>query len=283
MSLFQPTQLFKFLESIGHKPSKRLSQNFLIDGNILKKIIAAASLKPGDVVIEIGPGPGVLTEALLEEGAQVIAIEKDTLFAKALTRLQTPEKTLTIFEDDILEFPLVDALKKHLKPNQKAKIISNLPYHLTSPIFGKILPLYDFIDLMIVMVQKEVADRIVSKKGSKNYSSFSIFTQFYSTPTLLFQVSPQCFYPKPKVTSAVIECKLASPPKDLDPDLFFNFIKKSFSTRRKMLTTSLKEYFEQDAVLRALKALSIDEKARPEDLSLEDFFKLFKRLYLSAL
>lgn len=279
MSLFQPTQLFKFLESIGHRPSKRLSQNFLIDGNILKKIIAASSLKPEDLVIEIGPGPGVLTEALLEEKVHVIAIEKDPIFAKALARLQTSEKTLTIFEDDILEAPLIDILKKYLKPGQKAKIISNLPYHLTSPIFGKILPLYDLIDLMIVMVQKEVADRIVSKNGSKNYSSFSIFTQFYSAPTLLFQVSPQCFYPKPKVTSAVIECKLRQPPKDINPDLFFSFIKKAFSTRRKMLTTSLKEAFDQDTILHALKTLSLDQKARPEELSLEDFFFLFKAFY----
>lgn len=279
MSLFQPTELFKFLESIGHKPSRRLSQNFLIDGNILKKIVSSAHLSPGDLVLEIGPGPGVLTEALLEQQVRVIAVEKDPIFAKALKRLQTPENTLTVFEEDILEFPIVTLLKKHLTPGQKAKVISNLPYHLTSPIFGKILPLYEFIDLVVVMVQKEVADRIVSKKGSKNYSSFSIFTQFYSNPTLLFQVSPHCFYPKPKVTSAVIECKLKNLPSNINPDLFFDFIKKSFSTRRKMLTTSLKDFFDQDKLLHALRTLSIDEKARPEDLSLEDFFHVFTCLY----
>lgn len=283
MSLFQPTQLFKFLESIGHKPSKHLSQNFLIDGNILRKIITVSSLKDGDLVIEIGPGPGVLTEALLNEKAHVVAIEKDPIFAKALARLKTPENTLTVFEDDILEFPLEKFLKKELKQGQKAKIISNLPYHLTSPIFGKILPLYDLIDLMIVMVQKEVADRVVSKKGSKNYSSFSVFTQFYSNPTLLFQVSPQCFYPKPKVTSAVVECKLKKICTDIDSNLFFAFIKKSFSTRRKMLTTSLKESFNQDILLCALKTLNIDEKARPEQLSVEEFLLLFKLLHSNAL
>jgi 16S rRNA (adenine1518-N6/adenine1519-N6)-dimethyltransferase len=282
MSLFQPTELFKFLESIGHKPSKRLSQNFLIDGNILNKILTSAHISPGDFVIEIGPGPGVLTEGLLKLGAQVIAIEKDPLFAKSLHRLQTPLNSLKVFQEDILEFPLVEVLKAHLQPHKRAKVISNLPYHLTSPIFDKILPLHPWIDRVIVMIQKEVADRIVSKHGSKNYSSFSIFTQFYSDVSLLFQVSPQCFYPKPKVTSAVIECLLKAPPSHIHPSLFLEFVRKAFSTRRKMLTTSLKTFIDQEKLIHCLNALSIDIKSRPEQLSLEEFLTLFTCLTTSS-
>ncbi|MEI8300734.1 MAG: 16S rRNA (adenine(1518)-N(6)/adenine(1519)-N(6))-dimethyltransferase RsmA [Chlamydiota bacterium] len=280
MSLFQPNHLFRFLESIGHKPSRHLSQNFLIDGNILKKIIDAADLQPGDVVIEIGPGPGVLTEALLAHPITVIAIEKDRVFAKALERLQTPTNSLKIFQDDILEFPLLDTLKKHLQPTKKAKIISNLPYHLTAPIFAKILPLGQWLETIIVMVQKEVAERMVSKKDCKTYSSFSLFTQFYSQPKLLFSVSPGCFYPQPKVTSAVVECKLKPLPEDIDPSLFSSFVRKSFATRRKMLVTSLKEYIDKEKLQAALHTLSLNEKVRPENLSLEEFLQLFRLIYL---
>lgn len=281
MSLFQPTQLLKFLESIGHKkPSKRLSQNFLIDGNILKKIIASSHLTPGEVVLEIGPGPGVLTEALLAQGVQVIAVEKDPLFAEALIRLQTPQKSLKVFKEDFLNLPLRDLLSTHLPLNKKAKVISNLPYHLTSPIFGKLLPLHDLIETVIVMVQKEVADRIVAHKNSSNYSSFSIFSQFYSSPALLFQVSPHCFYPPPKVTSAVVECKLHEPPKNIDPGLFFEFIKKMFSMRRKMITTSLKDASDPIALPQILQELKIPIKARPEELSLDELILLFRKLFI---
>lgn len=279
MSLFQPTQLLKFLESIGHKkPNKRLSQNFLVDGNILKKILSSAHLSPGDLILEIGPGPGVLTEGLLEQGARVIAVEKDPLFAKALTRLQTSPQRLHVFEEDILEISLPDLLKSHLAHHKKAKVVSNLPYHLTSPIFGQLLPLYDLVETVIVMVQKEVADRIIATQGSKNYSSFSIFTQFYSTPKMLFQVSPHCFYPRPKVTSAVVECTLNAPPQEVDPTLFFDLIKKLFSMRRKMISTSLKDMWNTSQIHEVLERLKIDIKARPEELSLKELIQLFKSL-----
>jgi len=283
MSLFQPSHLLRFLESIGHKaPSKRLSQNFLIDGNILKKIIAAAHLTSQDVVLEIGPGPGALTEALLATGATVIAIEKDPLFAQALTRLQTANHSLHVFESDILAIPLEKVLKTHGASHKKVKVISNLPYHLTSAIFGKILPLGELIETVIVMVQKEVADRIVASAGSKNYSSFSVFTQFYSHPKLLFQVSPHCFYPKPKVTSAVVECKLHPASENVDPSVFFAFIKEIFSARRKMLTTSLKKKCSAEKIQKILHSLGYDHRVRPEMLSLESLLILFQQIQSSA-
>lgn len=278
MNLFQPSELLKFLESIGQKPTKRLSQNFLIDGNILKKIVESANISEGDLVIEIGPGPGVLTEALLKKGAKVVAIEKDSGFAKALKRLEEKAGTLEVFEEDVLKFPLEEVLRKNLKKNQKAKVISNLPYHLTSPIFSMILPLHEWIETVIVMIQKEVAERITSKEGSKAYSSFSIFCQFYSNPKLLFSVSPGCFFPKPKVVSAVIECKLKAPSNEIDEARFFEFIKTLFCMRRKMICTSLKGTCYERNITQALQKLEIDEKVRPEQLSLADLISIFQTL-----
>ena len=278
MSLFQPSELMQFLESIGQKPSKRLSQNFLIDGNILKKILAASSIDPGDLVIEIGPGPGVLTEALLQAGASVVAIEKDVVFADALARLRTPGKTLAIYKQDVLTFPFETFLKEHLKPGQKGKIISNLPYHLTSPIFDRILPLHSYIEKVVVMVQKEVADRIVARHGTKDMSSFSIFCQFYSDPSFLFSVSPNCFFPKPKVTSAVVSCYLKQPISSINTEAFFKMIRICYSARRKMLTTSLKEVCPQEMILKALREQDLKETARPEELSIENWLLLFHQL-----
>lgn len=279
MSLFQPSQLRQFLESLGIQPNKHLSQNFLVDGNILRKIIEAGNLKENDLVVEIGPGPGVLTEGLLNAGVRVLAIEKDKVFANALTRLQTSDQRLTVACEDFLKFPLETTLSKLLASGHKAHVISNLPYHLTAPILGILLPLNHLIDNVIVMVQKEVAERMVAKEGSKIYGSFSIFTQFYSKATLLFPVSPHCFYPKPKVTSAIVKCHLAPPEKDIVPELFLEFTKTLFCNRRKMITTCLKEKFENKHTLESLHKLHINEKSRPEDLSLQQLLSLFRLLY----
>lgn len=279
MSLFQPSELFKFLNSIDRKPNKRLSQNFLIDGNIIRKIVASGTIEPGDLVVEIGPGPGVLTEALLAAGAHVIAVEKDTVFAKQLPRLEHLPGQLEVYESDILKFPLAKILREKMKHGAKAKVIANLPYHLTSPIFDLILPEHELIKEVVVMIQKEVAERIVSKSGSKNYSSFSIFCQFYSQPELLFPVSPNCFFPKPKVTSAVIKCNIKAPPQNFPTEKFFGFIKTIFSTRRKMLTSSLKGEHSQQTILRCMEQCRIDPQSRPEQLSLESLIDLFQHLY----
>ncbi len=136
MPIYKPTELRLFLSELGIFPRKGLSQNFLIDGNIIRKIIQAAHVEKDDIVLEIGPGPGSLTQALLEAGAIVIAVEKDRLLSEALDRLQTPTGQLHVFNDDIMEFPILEVLSKHLQENQKAKVIANLPYHLTTPILA---------------------------------------------------------------------------------------------------------------------------------------------------
>lgn len=270
MSLYKQSELFSFLNRIGRKPNKRLSQNFLVDGNILNKIVDSADVYPGDTVIEVGPGPGVLTEALLEREAHVIAVEKDPLYAEELMRLDS-NNLLTVIESDFLEVDIPKLLK-----GKKAKIVANLPYHLTAPIMGKILPLYELIDVIVVMIQKEVAIRMNATPGSKDFGSFSIFTQFYSEIEYLFPVSPHCFFPKPKVTSAVVRCTPKKGDQLKNPDQFFRFIKSIFSKRRKMLVTILKDSIQKDQMIEKLASLGISEKARPEDLEIRDFISIYQ-------
>lgn len=278
MQLFKPSDLHQFLNEIGAHAKKSLSQNFLIDGNILRKIILNADIQSDDLVLEIGPGPGALTQMLLEAKATVIAVEKDTAFAKSLTRLQTPKHTLEVFEDDILQFPLEAEIKKRLTAGKKAKVVANLPYHLTTPILAKILPLSTLFSTLTIMVQDEVARRFVGKPGSSDYSSFTVFLNFYSRPEYSFFVSKHCFYPQPKVNSAIVKLNLTTPPAVDSEENFFKLTRRSFEHRRKMLRSSLKPLYRPESVMKALAELGLNPEARPEVLSLQDFLNLYSKL-----
>ena len=220
MPLYRPTELKAFLDSIGAHPKKSLSQNFLIDGNIVKKIVALGSVQKGDSVLEIGPGPGVLTEELLEVGADVIAVEKDRAFASHLPRLGPVQ----VIADDIMNFDF-SVLKKG------AKVIANIPYHLTSPIIEKIIE-SKRVEIAVLMVQKELAERIVAKGCTRELSSLSLFVQLYAKPTLAFVVGAGCFYPRPAVDSAVIllDFRLSHPVSN--PKAFEQIARRAFQERR---------------------------------------------------
>ncbi len=270
MNMFHPSALMAFLQSIGANAKKSLSQNFLIDGNIIKKIIASAGLHEGDLVIEIGSGPGALTQALLEKNVHVIAIEKDHLFAKALRRLDPTEKSLSIFNEDVMDFDF----DKHLK-NRKAKIVANIPYHLTTPILTMLIPKHQAITSCVFMVQEEVAKRMVAQPGNKDYSSLTVFLNYYSKIKYAFKVSRNCFYPKPKVHSAIVTLHPHSPADIADEKAFFKMVRTAFCYRRKMLRTSLKDIYPQERIQNALIKLGHTPEARPERLSLDDFLQLF--------
>ncbi len=269
MSLYKPSELRQFLQEIGIEPKKGLSQNFLIDGNILRKLISAAQLKNEDTVLEIGPGPGVLTEALLDSRAHVIVIEKDEKLAKHLKRLQNGR--LEILIDDFRNVQ-IDSL---LKDRGKVKIIANIPYNITGIILQKLLPKTHLIESVHLMVQREVAERCVAEKGSKDYSSFSLFTRYHADPKLLFTVARSCFYPPPKVDSAVLELKLNPPPVKAPYNPFFQLIRMAFQQRRKMLRASLKTLFPSNQVETALESLGLPKTTRPQELGLEEFSSLF--------
>jgi 16S rRNA (adenine1518-N6/adenine1519-N6)-dimethyltransferase len=276
MKVYRSSELRLFLQELGLDAKKGLSQNFLIDGNILRKIIQAAGIQPGDRVIEIGPGPGALTEFLLDYGASVTAIELDPHFAQALKRLQEPGRPLTIFQKDFLKFPLEDFLANS---TGKIKVVANLPYHITTPILTKLLPMHHSIESVTIMVQKEFAKRMTAPSGSSDYGSFSVFTAFYSQPTYCFTVEPTCFYPRPKVQSAVV-CCLLKPPllTPVQEEAFFVLTRSAFQKKRKMLRTSLKSLYSAEAIEQALGEMGISVQARPEELSLEQFLILFGKL-----
>jgi 16S rRNA (adenine1518-N6/adenine1519-N6)-dimethyltransferase len=268
MSIFKPKELLKFLEEIGASPKKGLSQNFLIDGNILKKIVQASGVQPGEVVVEIGPGPGALTEQLLEAGAIVIAVEKDRKLAEALTRFG-PNR-LTVHCADVLEFDL--------PVDRPVKVIGNLPYQITTPILAKFLPQRDKVESLTVMVQEEVARRMVAGPGSKTYGHLSLFLKFFSEPKYNFSVGRNCFYPPPKVDSAIVTLTLSETLPDVDEEPFWKMTRTAFQTRRKMLRRGLRDLYPSADVEAALKDLGLSVQSRPEDLSLDSFLGLFERL-----
>jgi 16S rRNA (adenine1518-N6/adenine1519-N6)-dimethyltransferase len=270
---YHPSELQAFLLELGLSPKKSLSQNFLIDGNIIRKILHLADIKKGDHVLEIGPGPGALTEALLHAQAYVTAVEMDPNFAKALHKLQTDGLHLDVIAQDFLKFD-IDSLCK--KSKKKIKVVANLPYHITTPILARLLPLHTHIESLTVMVQKEVGLRFLAHPGTKDWNSFSLFLRFYADPDYGFTVEPSCFFPKPKVHSAVIKIILKKPPDISSPSRFFTVTRTAFQQRRKMLRASLKKLYSSEQIEGSLQELGKKPTTRPEDLSLHDFLRLFE-------
>ncbi len=274
MGLYKPTELLAFLESLGIQPKKGLSQNFLIDGNIIRKIVQAAQLLPGEVVLEVGPGPGALTEALLAAGATVIAVEKDPILAQALGRLQTPDNRLQVYQEDIMKVS-VDSI---LKGKKGVKLIANLPYHLTTPILERFIRLRPLFSLLVVMVQEEVARRMTAPPGNRTYGSLTLFLNYFTKTRYAFGVSNRCFFPVPKVDSAVVALELKEPPHISDEARFFELTRGAFEHRRKMLRASLRPLYSSELIMQTLEAMGKSPLARPEELSLDEFVRLFTAL-----
>jgi 16S rRNA (adenine1518-N6/adenine1519-N6)-dimethyltransferase len=276
--MYRPSELHSFLDQQGLSPKKRLSQNFLIDGNVIRKIIAVADVQPNDLILEIGSGPGSLTQALLTKGAEIIAIEKDRSFAKALERLQTNDQRLHLYYDDILTFPF-EELNQFKKEGQKIKVIANLPYHLTTPILQRLLVRNDLFSSCTLMMQEEVAQRVTAQPSTPHYGSLTLFIRFYSHPSYGFGVNRRCFYPIPKVNSAIVRFELHEPPlTGTNCNAFFILTRTAFGHRRKMLRVSLKVFFPSQVIEEALIAIGKNSLARPENLSLEDFLQLYIHL-----
>lgn len=269
LHLSKPSHLRQYLENLGISPKKSLSQNFLIDGNIINKIVDLAEVDTGDQVLEIGPGPGALTDALLARGAHVLAVEKDRTLAKALTERVGP---LRVICEDVLKVDLENELEN------RASVIANLPYNITSPILTELLPKTEFIKRIVVMVQLEVAERLVAKPGNKTYGSLTVFANIFSKPQWGFKVSHQCFFPKPKVDSAVIRFDLISPPKEAKEEAFFKMTRTAFGQRRKMMKSSLSPLYSPDLIIEALELIGMPATTRPEELSADQFVQLYRHL-----
>jgi len=279
MPIYRPVELKAFLNSLSINARKSLSQNFLIDGNIIKKIVNSADLTSDDLVLEIGSGPGALTEEFLERGAQVIAIEKDNTLAPELRRLEASEEKLQIFHQDITKVDLEAIIKARLKPGQKVKVIASIPYQITSPIITALAPMYDIISKVVIVIQDEVAKRCTAKPGNKSFSSLTLFLNYYSKPRYAFVINKSCFYPAPKVDSAVLSLDLIKPRYDKEEtEKLFDIIHAGFQKRRKTLKASLKDLYTPAQTEKALLKLGLNSAARPEELSLDQFCALFEEL-----
>lgn len=263
MPIYKPSEL----KELGIRPKGALSQNFLIDQNILKKIIQTADVKSGDLILEIGPGPGALTEKLLNAGAHVIAIEKDEHLAHLLERFQTKDQRLQVITGNALQVSLASLLPK------RAKVVANLPYHITTPLLQKLTPCHKWISSLTLMVQKEFGKRMTAEKSSSLYSSFSIFLQAHSKIRYAFTIKSTCFYPKPKVDSCMVHLQLHSHNYE---EGFFTFVRTAFRQRRKMLRSSLKEKYPN--IEEALEKGGFQTTTRPQELSVRDFETIFRLL-----
>lgn len=260
------SELCAFLQTHSLAPLKHLSQNFLIDPNITAKICRAAHIQPGEQLLEIGPGPGALTRALLAQGARLVAIEKDRGFAEHLTRFQTADQRLTILCQDALEDPFPPF-------QERIKIVANLPYHITAPLLLKFCHHFALFSSAFLMVQKEVAERLLSQEQSL----LSLHLQLYASISRQFLVSKECFYPKPSVDSAIIRLDFQPPPRiEIEP--FLCLIRTAFQQKRKMIQSSLRHHFHPDILRQALQALGLRSDARPATLSLHAWLALFQEL-----
>lgn len=254
------------------RADKKLGQNFLIDETVVRRIVEAAELTPEDTVLEVGPGIGTLTQGLAESGANVVAVELDKRLLPVLDVTLEGYDNVRIVNGDILQ---VDIMEQVQKPDFKC--CANLPYYITTPIIFAILEKRLPMERLVVMVQKEVAERMAAKPGSKDYGALSVAIQYFTEPKIAFIVPPSSFIPAPSVDSAVIVCKRRStPPVEVcDENLFFRVVKAAFSLRRKMLSNSLKNMgIKGEQVNKWLELAGVDGKRRAETLSLEDFAAL---------
>ena len=279
MDVFYETKLI--LEQYKIKAYKDLGQNFLIDDNVVQKIIESANINKNDFIIEIGPGLGVLTNRLLVKSDNVTVIELDKRMVNVITDRFRGKENLEIINEDILKVDLKTLIENKKEKNNidKVKIVANLPYYISTPIIMKLLENKLGINEIIVMVQKEVAERLTSKTGERLAGAITYAIEYYAESENIIDVPKESFVPSPKVESKVIKLKIRKTPKVNvnNETLLFDLIQKSFSQRRKTLVNALVNYnFVKDKSLaeKMLQDLKIDVNIRGEKLTLEEFAKI---------
>ncbi len=277
MKLHDLTVIRPLLEKHGFHFSKSLGQNFLIQEWVPQRIIQASGLSKDNGVLEIGPGIGVLTQELCRAAGKVVTIELDRRLLPLLEETLAEYDNVEIISGDVLKLPLQQLLNEKL-PGMPLAACANLPYNITTPVLRTLLELEVF-DQITVMIQKEVAQRICAKPGTPEYGAFTVFAQFYSSPSIRFDVPPDCFYPRPKVTSSVITLNKIS--RDItgeERDFLFSVTRAAFAQRRKMLVNGLSSLFagklSKEELLEAIVSCGFDERVRGETLNLDDFMKL---------
>lgn len=278
--LYSPNKIKETLDRHGFKFSKSLGQNFLIDGNVVRKIVREAGITKEDYVLEIGPGMGTLTEELALNAKKVVAVELDRRLLPILDETLGAYDNVEIIYGDILEIDIKKLIDEKLGGGP-VKLVANLPYYVTTPIIGKLLEEDLNLESINVMVQKEVADRMAAGLGSKTYGSLSVFVNFYTNPKVVVKVPKTVFMPQPKIDSAVIQLELKKNLPDIDRDQFFKVVKAAFSKRRKTIINSLSTFgfdLKKDQIRQALEKVGIKPEERAENISVEDFIKLSTEL-----
>ena len=264
------------------KANKNLGQNFLIDDNSLQDIVDGADINQEDLVIEIGPGLGSLTKLLLEKAKKVICIELDKKMVKILNERFSMYNNIEIINEDILRINIDELIKiEKQKDNQirNVRVVANLPYYITTPIIMKLVENDLEIDSITVMIQKEVADRLIAIPGSKETGAITYTIYYYCEGKKIREVEKSCFIPEPEVTSEVISLKLRDNPAVIvrDKKVMFNIIKSAYMQRRKTLLNSLINvgvFKTKEQGIELLNQLGLREDIRPENMKIEDFAKL---------
>lgn len=255
---------------------KRFGQNFLVDTHVLDKIIQAAGLTKEDMVLEIGPGIGTMTQYLAENAGRVMAVEIDSNLIPILEETLKDYDNVTVINEDILKVD-VKALAEEYNGGRPIKVVANLPYYITTPIIMGLFESRVPIENITVMVQKEVAERMQAGPGTKNYGALSLAVQYYAEPYIVANVPPNCFIPRPSVGSAVIRLTRHEkmPVEVKDEKLMFALIRASFNQRRKTLQNSLSNSgelsFSKEEIGRAIEKMGLSSSVRGEALTLEQF------------
>ncbi len=284
-NLASPKVLKEILAESGFKFSKSLGQNFLIDENVLEKIISGANIDKSTNVIEIGPGFGTLTQRLCQNAKKVVAIEIDKTAIPILKNNLEDFDNINIINDDVLKCDLKKIIKDEFGGGS-VTIAANLPYYITTPIIMHILESRIDAENLCIMIQKEVAERIVAKEGTKDYGALSVAVNYYATPRMICHVPPSSFIPMPKVSSAVISLDIRKePPVSVNSEKgFFKVVKAAFAQRRKTLLNALSNSpaipMAKDEILNVLIECGIDEKRRGETLTLQDFADITNRIFV---
>ena len=280
--LGSPSATKEIINKYSFAFQKKFGQNFLIDSNILESIVSAADITKEEFVLEIGPGIGTMTQYLCEAARQVVAVEIDKMLIPILKDTLSEYDNVEVINQDVLKLD-IKALAQEKNNGKPIKVVANLPYYITTPIIMGLFESKVPIESITIMVQKEVADRMQTGPGSKDYGALSLAVQYYADAKVQLNVSASCFMPRPNVDSAVIKLTAHEKPVvDVDETLMFKVIRASFNQRRKTLVNGLKNSSELDytkeEIVQAIKAIGKEENIRGEKLTLEEFAALSNSL-----
>ncbi len=277
--LIRPQNTIAVLQKNNFRFQKRFGQNFLIDGHVMDKIIAAANVEKDDYVLEIGPGIGTMTQFLCENAGKVAAVEIDRSLIPILHDTLSSYDNVEIIHKDILKIDLKNFIQEK-NDGRPIKIVANLPYYVTTPIIMGLFENHVPAESITVMVQKEVAERMKAVPGSKDYGSLSLAVQYYASPQIAANVPPNCFMPRPKVGSAVIclQCHDRPPVQVKNEKILFEIIRAAFNQRRKTLLNALYHNMQmeltKEEILEKIIKLGVPQTVRGEELTLEQFARL---------